>query len=103
MPLIVFQVFEEGGSYRAAIKIRPVIKASSEAKDEVVKRNQMSPSKVALSPNSNPPPPPPPPEHPPPPPPITQVMKVDNKSDYATCQQQSTTDGAMQPTNERVW
>ena len=100
MPLIIFQVFEEGGSYRAAIKIRPVIKASSEAKDEAVKRNQMSPSKVALSPNSNPPPPPPPPEHPPPPPPITQVMKVDNKSDYATCQQQSTTDGSMQSTNE---
>ena len=39
--------------------------------------------KLVMNLNSAPPAPPPPPEHPPPPPPITQVMKLDNKSDYA--------------------
>ena len=79
------KVFEEGGSYRAVTKIRPVMRGNSEniKKDVVIKRNLSMSNKMPQSPISAPPPPPPPPEHPPPPPPITQVMKVDNKSDYA--------------------
>ena len=71
------KVFEEGGSYRAAKRIRPVIKGKPDIKDDTVKQNE------TLSPTVAPPAPPPPPEHPPPPPPITQVMALDTKSDYA--------------------
>ena len=75
--------FEEGGSYRAVTRIRPVIKGNPENKDETIQRNQTVTDKMTLSPTSAPPAPPPPPEHPPPPPPITQVVKLDSKSDYA--------------------
>ena len=64
------KVFEEGGSYRAVTRIRPVIKGQPDINDGTVKRNQMVSDKLAISPNSVPPAPPPPPEHPPPPPPI---------------------------------
>ena len=73
------KLFEEGGSYRAVTKIRPVIKGNSEERD--VESHALN--KTSLSPSSAPPPPPPPPEHPPPPPPITQVVKLDSKSEYA--------------------
>ena len=91
-----------------------MIKGQPDTKNGTVKRNQTVSDNLAISPSSVPPAPPPPPEHPPPPPPITQVMKLDGKSDYAKVfssatattdqhgQQQpisNTTEGLKQATN----
>ena len=53
------KVFEEGGSYRAVTKIRPVMRGNSEIKkDVVIKRNLSMSNKMPQSPISAPPLPP---------------------------------------------
>ena len=75
------KMLEEGGSYRAVTKIRPV-----------ATRQISFPSATSAAP--------PPPDHPPPPPPATQVVTVEPKqnSDYAkVCVKSPDRDAEMSP------
>jgi SH3 and multiple ankyrin repeat domains protein len=77
------KLLEEGGSYRAVTKIRPVA--------------TRQPTSFSMTSSSTAPPPP---DHPPPPPPATQVVTVDPKagSDYAkVCVKSPDRDAEMSP------